>query len=258
MNNELPTEQDRDLKKPKRSSDSIWFPIILIVLGLIFLGQQIGDFSFDNWWALFILIPAFSAFGSAYGIWRRRGLFTIAVWSTFYGGLFPLLVALIFLFNLDWADYWPLFIALGGFGMLIGGLPFNRPEDERTPTALLCHRPWAIFVGLSGTLLGLTFLGFNLNLIQSFPLFDFENWWGIFILIAAVGGIITAFFLITGGHSILLVVINLAASAVIAFTGIVALYNLGWNLINLAFPIILILAGIWLIVGFGRRRDQDR
>jgi hypothetical protein len=258
MNNELPTNQSGDSKKPKRSSDSIWFPIILIVLGFIFLAQQIGDFSFDNWWALFILIPTFSAFGSAFRIWQRSGRFSFAVWSTFYGGLFPLLVALIFLFNLDWGDYWPLFIILGGFGMLISGLPFRRPEDEKTPRALLCHRPWGIFIGLAGTLLGATFLAFNLELIQTFPFIDFENWWGLYILIAALGGLITAILLLTGGHSILLVVINLAASAIIALTGIVAIYNLDWNLINIAFPILLILAGIWLIIGFGKRKDQDQ
>ena len=73
MNNELPTNQGADPKKPGRSSGSLWFPIMLIVVGFIFLIQEIGDFRFDNWWAIFILIPAFSAFGSAYAIWNRTG-----------------------------------------------------------------------------------------------------------------------------------------------------------------------------------------
>jgi hypothetical protein len=140
--------------------------------------------------------------------------------------------------------------------MLVSGLPFKRSKDEKIPKALLCHRPWGIFIGLAGTLLGVTFLAFNLDLIQSFPFIDFENWWGIFILIAALGGLITAILLLTGSHSILMVVINIAASTIIAFTGIVALFNLDWKLINIAFPILLILAGIWLIVGFGKRKDQ--
>jgi hypothetical protein len=258
MSGEIPTNESMEPRKSKRGSGSIWFPIVLIVLGFIFLVQQVGDFKLDNWWALFILIPAFSAFGTAYGIWRRAGRFSFAVWSTFYGGLFPLLVALIFLFNLDWGDYWPLFIILAGLGMMIGGLPFKRPEDETTPTALLCHRPWMIFFGLSATLLGLTFLGFNLDTIQSFPYINAENWWGIFIMIPALGGLITAFLLIMGRHSVLLAVINLAASALIAFTGIVALYSLDWNLINMAAPVILILAGIGLIIGFGDRKGRDQ
>jgi len=254
MNTEPTTNQDVDLKKPKRSSDSIGFAIVLILLGFLFLAQQIGDFSFDNWWALFILIPVLSAFGAAARIWQGRGRFTFAVWSTFYGGLFPLLVAVMFLFNLDWGDFWPLFIVLGGFGMFVGGFPFNRPGDERIPGALLSHRPWAIFTGLAGTLLGLTFLGFNLGLIETFPFFDFENWWGIYILMAALGGLATALLLFVGRHSIFLATLNLAAAAVVAFAGIVALYNLDWELLNLAFPILMILAGIWLIVGLRGRK----
>ena len=102
MSTELPTNQDVEPKKDKGSSNSVGFAVVLILLGFLFLAQQIGDFSFDNWWALFILIPALSAFGAAARIWQGRGRFTFAVWSTFYGGLFPLLVAVMFLFNLDW------------------------------------------------------------------------------------------------------------------------------------------------------------
>jgi hypothetical protein len=255
MSTELPTKQDSDPKKRRRSSDSVGFAIVLILIGFLFLAQQIGDFSFNNWWALFILIPTFGAFGSAYRLWLGRGRFTFAVWSTFYGGLFPLLVAVMFLFNLDWGDYWPLFIILGGFGMFVGGLPFKRPEDEGIPGALLSHRPWAIFIGLAGTLLGLTFLGFNLGLIETFPFFDFENWWGIYILIGALGGLVTALLLMVGSHSIFLVVLNLAGAAVVAFTGMVALYDLDWDLLNLAFPILLILAGIWMIASFSGKKQ---
>ena len=258
MSTEIPNNQDEKPKRSKRSSDSFGFAIVLILLGFIFLGRQIGGFSFHNWWALFILIPTFSAFGTALRIWNRNGRFSFGVWSTFYGGLFPLVVALIFLFNLSWGDYWPLFVILGGFGMFIGGLPFKRPEDARTPAALLCHRPWAIFIGLAGTLLGLTFLGFNLNLIASTPILGFDNWWGIFILIAALGGLVTAILLVVGGHSIFLVLINLAAAAVAAFTGIVALYKLDWNLLRLAYPIMMILAGIWLILSFSGKKNRSQ
>jgi hypothetical protein len=254
MSEEFPTNPNYDSRRGNRSSGSVGFAVVLILLGLLFLAQQIGDFSFENWWALFILIPTLSAFGAAARIWQGRGRFTFAVWSTFYGGLFPLLVAVMFLFNLDWGDYWPLFIILGGFGMFVGGFPFKRPGDENIPGALLRHRPWAMFIGLAGTLLGLTFLGFNLDLIETFPFFDFENWWGIYILIAALGGLVTALLLLVGRHSIFLVALNLAGAAVVAFTGVVALYNLNWDLLNLAFPILMILAGIWLIVGLRGRK----
>jgi hypothetical protein len=254
MSSEPVDNKGVDSKEPKRSSGVPWFAVILIVLGLILLLQQVGDFSFDNWWALFILIPFLSACASAVAIWRRAGRFTFAVWSTFYGGLFPLLVAAMFLFNLDWEEYWPLFIILGGFGMMVGGLPFRRPGDERAPPALLCHRAWPVFIGLSGVLLGASFLALNLDLIESLPFIEFENWWGIFIIIAALGGVITALLLLLGRHSVLLAVLNLAAAALVVFTGVVALYSLDWNLISVAAAGIVILVGLGLIVGVGGRR----
>jgi hypothetical protein len=231
---------------------------VLIALGVIFLLQQVGDFSFDNWWALFILIPVLSAFASAFGIWRKAGRFTFAVWSTIYGGLFPLLVAVIFMFNLDWGDYWPLFVVLGGFGMLVGGLPFQRAKDAHAPRALLCHRAWTVSIGLAGTLLGGAFLALNLGWIESLPFLELENWWGIFILIAALGGLVTAVCLWAGRHSALLVVINLAAALLVAFTGVVALLSLDWNLISLAAAVVAILAGLALIVGVGVRKSEDK
>ena len=35
------------------------------------------------------------------------------------GGLAPLLVAIIFLFDLDWGRVWPPFLILGGIAMLL-------------------------------------------------------------------------------------------------------------------------------------------
>jgi hypothetical protein len=256
MNSEKPTEGKNKPLKSRPSSGSIWFPVALMIIGFIFLAQQIGNFEFNNWWAFFILIPAFSSFGTAYGIWQRTRRFTFGVWSTFYGGLFPLLVALMFLFNLDWGRYWPLFVILPGVGMMISGLPIKRQEDTKIPAALLCHRPWVFFIGLSATLLGLTFLGMNLDRLETIRYLKTENWWGIFILIPALGGLITAFRLLVGGHSVILTVINLAGAVVIGLTGIVALLNLDWNLLNLVTPIILILAGLGLIVGFGGKKEQ--
>ena len=251
MNSELPSNPQND--KPKEFP---WFGVVLIVLGFIFLAQQFGNFNFENWWALFILMPALSAFGSAYGIWRKAGRINFAVWSTFYGGLFPLLVALIFLFDLEWGDYWPLFVILPGFGMLISGLPFKRPEDDKVPTALLSHRPWLVFIGLSATLLGFVFLRMNLG-YDTFPYLDTKNWWGVFILIPAVGGLVAAVLLAIGRHSLVLVLVNLALAAVVALAGFVALLGLDWNLMNMAAPIVLILVGIGLIVGFGDKKDDD-
>ena len=162
-----------------------------------------------------------------------------------------------FLFNLDWGVYWPLFVILPGIGMTISGLPFPRKGDQKVPPALLCHRSWSLGVGLSAILLGATFLGINLNRIDGLPFLNVENWWGIFILIPSIGGLATMLCLLFGGHSVLLALINLGAAGLIAFAGIVAMLGLDWKLINIAAPLLFILAGIGLIIGFGGKKNEE-
>jgi len=257
MNGESQTQKDLDEGRARGPSGSIGFALVLILIGAFFLARQFIGFEFHNWWALFILIPAVSSFRSAYRLWLRSGRFSFGVWSAFYGGLFPLLVAFMFLFDLDWGMYWPLFVILAGFGMLVNGLPFSRKGERSLPPALACHRNWALGIGLSATLLGLTFLGMNLDMITGLPFLDVENWWGVFILIPALGGLLTMVCLLIGGHSTLLSLINLAAAALVGFIGVVAMYDLDWKLINIATPILLILVGIGLIVGFGGEKGED-
>ena len=257
MSTENQPEREINEKGSRGPSGSITGALILILLGVIFLARQFSGFSFDNWWALFILLPAFSAFGTALAIWRRNGRFTFGVWSSFYGGLFPLLVAVIFLFNLDWSTYWPLFVILPGVGMTISGLPFKRSGDQKVPAALLCHRSWALGIGIAATLVGLTFLSRYLGWGFDLKFLNVENWWGIFILIPALGGLATMLCLLVGGHSFWLAMVNLGAAVLVAFAGIVAMLGMDWNLINMVAPLILILAGIGLIVGFGGKKETS-
>jgi hypothetical protein len=93
--------------------------IILIGIGLIFLLQNFGFFYFGNWWALFILLGTAAAWGSAWNHYQNNGhRITPAVMGAFVGGIFPLAVALIFLFNLDWGTMWPVFLIIAGVSVL--------------------------------------------------------------------------------------------------------------------------------------------
>lgn len=99
---------------------SAWIgAVVLIGLGVIFLLQNFGVFYIGNWWALFILLGTAGAWGSAWRIYQGNGRrVTPAVTGAFIGGLFPLAVALIFLFNLNWGSMWPLFLILAGVAVL--------------------------------------------------------------------------------------------------------------------------------------------
>jgi hypothetical protein len=114
MNNSTPAQPPSTNR-----NGSIIGGIILIGIGLIFLLQNFGFFYFGNWWALFILLGTAGAWGSAWNHYQNNGhRITSAVTGAFIGGIFPLAVALIFLFNLDWSTMWPVFLIIAGVSVL--------------------------------------------------------------------------------------------------------------------------------------------
>jgi len=95
--------------------------IVLITIGLFFLVSNLTGFTINNWWALFILIPAISNFGRAWQSYQNDGRLSRAVRGSLTGGLILTLIASAFLFNLDWGLIWPLFLIIGGLAALLGG-----------------------------------------------------------------------------------------------------------------------------------------
>jgi hypothetical protein len=95
---------------------------ILIALGGVFLLQNAGvPILRDNWWALFILIPAFGAFSMAWTMYEQEGQITPAVTGLAVGGAVPLVVALVFLLGLNFGQWWPLLLIAAGIAALLGG-----------------------------------------------------------------------------------------------------------------------------------------
>jgi hypothetical protein len=103
---------------------------ILIALGGVFLLQNAGvPILRDNWWALFVLIPAFATFSMAWTVYEQEGQITPAVTGLIAGGMVPLVVALVFLFGLDFGQWWPLLLIAAGIAALFGG--YRRASAER-------------------------------------------------------------------------------------------------------------------------------
>ena len=112
---EIPASQSPSTKE----SGAVIGGIVLVGLGIIFLLQNFGFFYIGNWWALFILLATAAAWGSAWNMYRHNGRrITSPVMGAFIGGMFPLAVALIFLFNLDWGTAWPVFLIIAGVSVL--------------------------------------------------------------------------------------------------------------------------------------------
>ncbi|MEI6308250.1 MAG: hypothetical protein WCP58_01230 [bacterium] len=94
----------------------------LLALGVIFLLQNLGIFTLNNWWAIFILIPAVGSFATMVSSIQERGRFTSAAGGSLIGGLMLTFVALIFFFSWDWGKVWPFFLIIIGIGALISAL----------------------------------------------------------------------------------------------------------------------------------------
>ncbi len=120
--NEQSYEYETESKPFSRRGEANWVPgIILIAIGVIFLFTNLTGFSLNNWWALFILIPAVKNFGSAWGSYQRHGRFTKSARGSLTGGMILSLIASAFLFNLDWGLIWPIFLIIGGISALFSG-----------------------------------------------------------------------------------------------------------------------------------------
>jgi len=120
-NNLNQQEESAQRKTGRSEKDTMpWLGgVVLILVGVVFLMRQISGFDLDNWWALFILIPAVSSLATAWRAYEgAERKFTAAVRGSLIGGLMMLLIAAIFLFNLDWALFFPAILILTGLGIL--------------------------------------------------------------------------------------------------------------------------------------------
>lgn len=100
----------------------------MVLVGLLFLLRNFGvDLPLpQNWWAVFILLSAVGSFWKARHTYQEDKRLSHAVRGQLMGGLMTGLVAVIFLFGLDWGKVWPLFLILGGLSALI--YPREKPR----------------------------------------------------------------------------------------------------------------------------------
>ena len=96
-----------------------WVPgLILIVLGAAFLLNNLTGLELHNWWALFILIPAFGSFSRAWERYNQAGTLNRHARQSLLGGLIMTALAAVFLFNLNWVWFGPVLLILLGLTLL--------------------------------------------------------------------------------------------------------------------------------------------
>lgn len=100
----------------------IW-GLFLIALGVVFLLENTGLFNLENWWALFIMLPAIGSFRAAYAAYQSAGnRLTGGVRGPLMGGVILTTIAMIFLFGLDFGAMWPLLLVIAGAALLVNAL----------------------------------------------------------------------------------------------------------------------------------------
>jgi len=92
---------------------------LLLFIGLLLLARNLNFMTFDNWWALFIMLPAIGSFSTAWGMYRADGHFSMRARGALIGGLVLIAITAMFLFNLNWTILGPGLLILAGIGLLV-------------------------------------------------------------------------------------------------------------------------------------------
>jgi len=100
------------------------FPAVAIIaIGVLFLANNLGYnlawFDHGNGWAVIILLAAFAPLTRAWEVYQARGRVDGEVAYCLLSAGAVVLVACMFLLNLDWGVWWPLFVILGGLYTLV-------------------------------------------------------------------------------------------------------------------------------------------
>jgi hypothetical protein len=116
-----PTRQHHD-----RDDAAPWvFGGVLIVIGVFMLLRNVTGWSFGNWWALFILIPAIGSLAKAWQLYGVHGAINEPVRGPLIGGVVLLFVFAMFFFGFNWALFWPIIVIVIGIGALAGAFARN-------------------------------------------------------------------------------------------------------------------------------------
>lgn len=99
-------------------NSALFTGLALVAIGVLFLLNNFGlqfDFMMHrNWWALFILIGSIGPLGHAVQQYRSQGHFDGSVLHSLVSAASIGFVGVIFLLDLAWDQWWPVFIIFGG------------------------------------------------------------------------------------------------------------------------------------------------
>ncbi len=121
MGDEFKDLKDEEKAGATEEKGSNWImALVMIVVGIGLLVSNFTEFSFNNWWALFMLIPAAAMLRTVWVDHQAHGRLTSKSTGPLIGGLATLVMMGVFLFNLSWSGLWPLGFIFGGLAVWLG------------------------------------------------------------------------------------------------------------------------------------------
>ena len=238
----IPSDTEGRSKKHK-GRDKAFFPILLILIGIILLIQNLGiGLNHFNWWALFIFLPVAGGLSSAWSDFRQSGRFDGKVRSGIGSAIVVGSVAVLLLVGADWGHWWPLMLIAAGFSSMLGGVGYWNPAEHKNLAAWAGFNAWT---GLSVLLLGIGFLAIFLPIPSLTAYIDGWRWWAVPIILAGFGAFFTATIACWRNEWKMTWTVwgLVTVGIVIALIGLFALAGLSWNLLA---PVVLI--GVGLVV----------
>jgi hypothetical protein len=91
--------------------------VVLVVLGLVLLGQNMGLQVPQRWWALLLLIPAIGSLVAAIRAYRGGEDGRDALFGLIAAVIFTVLALALF-FGVEWGILWPVALILVGAGLI--------------------------------------------------------------------------------------------------------------------------------------------
>ncbi|KGI77504.1 LiaF transmembrane domain-containing protein [Oleiagrimonas soli] len=113
-----------DANKPApRAPQNVVAGLIVIAIGVFFLLRNLGIempwMQIPNWWALFILVAAVGPLTQAITRYRHVGRFDGTVGRHLLSALTIATIGAMFLMDVRWHLWWPLFIIYGGLWIVL-------------------------------------------------------------------------------------------------------------------------------------------
>lgn len=120
MSNNLDELKDAEKSSNERNGNVV-MAVVFIIAGVVLVYSNVTGFEFDNWWALFMLIPISFFAQNIYRDFRANGRLTPGSTGSIIAGLAVLAAAAVFLFEaITWSNIWPIGLIFAGIAMFLG------------------------------------------------------------------------------------------------------------------------------------------